>query len=357
MLLLLMLLSALFIYINRHTPEMAGFTKAVFGINISKAPDKILLDSSAQYVFARVSNDVVICGGEEIRAYGANGQLQWSLPLGVSRPVLSAAKGALLLADRDESEAVIISGGREKLSITSDGPIITARINKKGYFALVTKEKGYKGKITVYNSEGAAIYRWFSGSSDIIDVDISDDGRQMAVAALELDSQATGKVILFNLSEEKPFAENISQDNVLLRIKYARDGMVYAIGDSAALGYDAKGKEAWAVDYEGRSLTAIASAGDDEFALGLSGGVAAAYTHRGKLKGSYKTDGEIQYIDAANGVIVINRHRDIVLINSGGREIAKGVAGRDIRNAIIFPDKKHLLLLSGASAEIVKMGG
>lgn len=66
----------------------------------------------------------------------------------------------------------------------------------RGYYTECGAAEGYLGEVTVFDRGGEPVYRWYSANGYIINADVSDNGKRLAVACEE---NGRGKVHVFRL--------------------------------------------------------------------------------------------------------------------------------------------------------------
>ena len=88
------------------------------------------------------------------------------------------------------------------ISNYEDSIIMSTAINENGLFAVCTEEAGYKGSVTVYDSELTPLYKWYCASGDLICAALSRDGTLAVLTENERGSITTGKSADFILVDK-----------------------------------------------------------------------------------------------------------------------------------------------------------
>jgi hypothetical protein len=97
----------------------------------------------------------------------------------------------------------------------------------------ITRERGYKGVLTVYDESGEAEYKWYSSEEYIISADVSPRKETMAVITL---SVGGCRLIVFDLLREG--TENgsyVSTDALFYEVGYLTNNRIYALSSKKAI--------------------------------------------------------------------------------------------------------------------------
>ena len=227
------------------------------------------LDNSAGQVFA------VTAGREGQLVAATNGGIQVFSPEGMSaahelmsfkQPGVSAGERAACAYDIGAETLVVTDLEGGVTTIKPAGPVISARMNRDGWLAVVTEAPGYKGVVTVYDDACKPVYAWYSGSSYVLTAEISDD---RSLAALCVD-ETGGSVNIFKLSKEEPVGAFAAPDELFLDLCWADDDHVAVISQTRAIFLKENGSVAGAYDYNGQNLFDYSRDGSGFFTLVLS---------------------------------------------------------------------------------------
>ena len=226
------------------------------------------LDNSAGQVFA------VTAGREGQLVAATNGGIQVFSPEGMSaahelmsfkQPGSAPARAACAYDIGAETLVVTdLEGG--VTTIKPAGPVISARMNRDGWLAVVTEAPGYRAVVTVYDADGSAVYVWYSGSSYVLAADISDD---RSLAALCVD-ESGASVSFFKLSQEEPVGVFEAPGELFADIRWTDDDHLAVVGQTRAVFLKDDGSAAGSLDYNGQNLYDYACAGSGFFTLALS---------------------------------------------------------------------------------------
>lgn len=227
------------------------------------------LDNSAGQVFA------VTTGREGQLVAVTNGGLQLFDTEGMSvthelmsfkQPGVTAGEKHAAAYDIGAETLVLTDTDGNVKSLKPAGAVISARMNRDGWLAVVTEAPGYRAVVTVYDAEGSAVYVWYSGSSYVLAADISDD---RSLAALCVD-ESGASVSFFKLSQEEPVGVFEAPGELFADIRWTDDDHLAVVGQTRAVFLKDDGSAAGSLDYNGQNLYDYACAGSGFFTLALS---------------------------------------------------------------------------------------
>ncbi|MDR2606310.1 MAG: DUF5711 family protein [Oscillospiraceae bacterium] len=118
----------------------------------------------------------------------------------------------------------------------------------------ITRERGYKGVLTVYDESGEAAYKWYSSEEYIISAALSPRKETMAVLTL---SGNGCRLIVFDLVHEG--TENgsyVSTDALFYEVGYLTNSRIYALSDKKAVIADSGAEIISEYDYGEKELIA-----------------------------------------------------------------------------------------------------
>ncbi len=324
----------------------------------------ITIDSGSQTILESYKDNIIYCNNSGIYAVNQKGELEWNVPMTLNNPFLYTNEKSILVGDRGGREVNIVTNYATIDPIKTDEPIITAKINATGYFAIVTEEKGYKGRLTVYNPKGQEIYRWHSVGNNIIDVAISNDGKKIAVSVLNTSKGTVSSgLIFFYVSEEEPYAATQIEDTLITNIKFYKNNSLIAFGDNQVMEFSPQGVRKWNIDFGDKKMSTynidsdsiIAIAFESEKASLLNNkSIVELFNRDGNKIGEYESDGKINRLVVKNRQIAFYQNRKIHIINTKGEEIATLTSKKDIKDIILLKERGKILVVSRNDMDVLE---
>ena len=349
---ILLILSAYILYDNRFNPAIYNLINGIYKKEITLSPpgafDADNAGASAEY------KGGLIYYSPRGGLYSTGG---WHDGIYLSNPRISASGNYLLAFDGGASKLALYNNYNKAIELDDSGTIINARVNSAGFLALMTKEPGYRGKVTVYNNRGNELYAVFSGEKYIVDADISPDGRRLIVCMLDAaGDKLVNNILIYKIGEREPVKTLSYEDIMFFCVKYNRDGSVILIGDKSAVGLNGDGVKKWEYQYEG-TLQTYSISGNNSVALGLrqreqkivilySNGTAYTYSDS-------KMD--LKAVDInQNGVVAVSV-RSVLFLDKKGFYIKEREVSSDIKNLHISGNKMEAFLIYRGSYQKINL--
>ena len=350
---ILIVACALLLYINI---VHSAYTK---NLNLNKSAIMSVEDSG--YIFGKSGDNVITCGHEGITAIDKNGEIKWKSSFPSTTPYMAVAGKYILLADLSGNNCAVFSGAKKMTEQKLPYKIITANLNENGYYAVATKERGYKAKVTVWNNKGEQVFAWHSTKYHVLSLAVANNNRSMIVSAFDVENTDGNmfKMLHFSFGKETPTELESGKENLVANLKSV-GGRIYGVGDEALYAYGDSGRKAFSIDFGGRTLqryditdTTIALALTKTSVEGYYGGsVIETYSASGGKKGSYEVDDEITFLDMEENKILVNSPDGAYILSDNGRLYGNLTFGNEVREGLIFSGGKKLLLVNGANVNI-----
>lgn len=158
-------------------------------------------------------------------------------------PALTVGDRLALIYDRGGSSLSVVTSYSEVWNKTLDSTILSASMNPKGAFALVTNETGYRCAVTIYSHKQAMLCKWLTSQYYILTASVNHNAEAFAALCFSSTGNAMlTQVMLFHVGEEKAFATIDLQDRNVCSMKYDNSGNLFILCEDSLLVLDAQGK-------------------------------------------------------------------------------------------------------------------
>ncbi|MDD6309188.1 MAG: DUF5711 family protein [Clostridia bacterium] len=315
---------------------------------------RIEMDTSFGYTAKKYDGGVLVLGKEGLCAVTNAGRKAWQISFPVTRPILDTGDRYAIAADRGSKTAILVASGRVKERIETDESIQTASVNRQGTFALVTEERGYKGRVKVYNNAGKEIYTWHSAAQDILSAAVSEDSKLLAVSVVNTeDLSKLCTVLLFRLDAKEPTVCDVGDENLVANLIFNGRELL-AVGDESLYYFKGDGQQKFMLDYKGCDLQAYSFNKGGVLSLGFAGGAegnrAEFYDTNGKKKGSCAVKGVIEDMDTFGRYTAINTAEGLLVVDSAGRVKTERDMEIAAQQIFLCGSRNRMFIISGVSA-------
>ena len=285
-----------------------SWVKGIFSKNAPvEFADEYNFDVGRERVFAILNNSIASAGTLGIQVLDAGGSNTLRDPFRMSIPAIDAQEGRAIAFDIGGTAARVFSDTDFIASIETSSAIISASINRNGWFCVCAQESaGYKGAVTVYNSKGVEAYKVRLASGYILTAALSPDNKTLAI----LNFTDGGSCITFyNLNSEDAANTYFLPDGLIIDIMYLSGGDLLAVSKD--------------------SLITIDKNGADRELYGFSGGILSGYALTGGFIAVHLLDYGVGYNGrlvtlGVNGDIIgeLAINREIISMSTGGELLA-----------------------------------
>lgn len=312
-------------------------------------------ETGAEQVFAPVGDGTAIASSSSVQLLDADGETVFKQVVSYELPAAFGTGDRALFCDLGGTGCVLARLDGESVAVVPAGEILTASVNENGWFVLVTAEAGYKGRVSVYNSECELQYEWWSGGGYVLRAVLSPDNRTLAVLSVEKDC---GKLRFFPLDRTEARAELSFPETLYYDLYYMGD-TVCAVGEDGLLFLNDSGESCGEFRTEGEFLLDY-SFGSQSFVVVFvsgyrsgAGGTLISLDNRGRVLGRASLDRDISSLCACG--------KQLLVMTGGGLYLYDQALVRQFANETLITAKKailrpggDILLLSAYSAERFK---
>ncbi len=205
-----------------------------------------------------ISGGIALCSSSELVLYSSTARQLRSVSHGYADPGMAAGNTRICVYNRGGNELRVESRSRSLFTQTTEYPILTAAMAEGGTMAVATRSERYLAEITVYNPNFEAIYYAYLAEYYPFLMQLSDNGRQLAVCCMKVENGAFGAQLqLYDLTKEgaEGSLSVTLSDCVPLQMEYTSAGKLLVVCDSfTALYNPATGEQEARYDYGDNAL-------------------------------------------------------------------------------------------------------
>jgi hypothetical protein len=323
---------------------------------------EITINSTGSLAYEKFQKGVLIANEGTVSYHNSKNDVVWEKSAFSGSPVIKTNDRYALVSYTGTPNALLVNGP-DTIPVTGNGKIVTSCINKNGYFALVMSEEGYKNQIVVFDNNGHVIYKWHSAENYVTCVAISPDNKNMAASTIGFGGDKfTNGVMIFDFAQEKPYAGQQEEENIIMSIDYVSKKRFVVIGDKNATYYKTNGKKIRTIDYEGRKLTTydVCDGGNTVLCFSkddsaMSSSDIYSYNTRGRQAGHFETESRVLSVSCDKDEILVARERVFDVLSDKCRKKNSVQVLKDIKNSVLFDGGKKAFVISGNTGHIVKV--
>jgi len=319
--------------------------------------NEFLFDVGRDRVFADLGDFLAAAGTLGIQVLDAGGGETLRDPYRMSVPAIVRAEGRAIAFDIGGTAVRVFNRTEIITSIETSGEIISASINRNGWFCVCIQESGgYRGSVTVYDNRGAEAYRVSLASGYVLSAALSPDNKNLAVLNY---TDGGSRVTFYNLNSENADAAFDLPGGLILEIRYLLDNEVLAVTTDSLIVIDKDGESRVFFSFSGRLLGGYSLDGDFialhllDYGIGYNGWL-VSLSNDGTVCGVLGTDREIISMSVGIEYLAVLRGDGLIFYNSELIEIPQ--AGEPVytigASRVIALDSGAVLVTNDHSAVV-----
>lgn len=262
-------------------------------------------------------NSYFVLSNAFVESYNKSGNQIFLRQHGCANPVLELSSARILVYDRGGTDVKIYNYKSELFSKKLENTIITAAIGYKGNCAFATRSRGYAAQVEVVDKNFTPLFKWYSPKEMVSAVALSDDGKKLAVAAVDaVDGIYKSNLYIFTYKDAIPEAKYTFDDAFIIALHNKPDGRLSVITEDYISMVDWHKNEKKDilfpdtprfVSMEEKPATVVVSGRDDNTlennitVIGNSAEILASFDVSGIIKGA-SISGRTVYIHKENSI-------------------------------------------------------
>lgn len=202
---------------------------------------------------------LAVASGDTYSFVSGLGDSSYSIQLRYNDPAIRVSEDYVLLYDRNGTGFCVANGYAEYLNENTDSPILSASMNQKGDFVLVTDQIGYRSAVTVYDNRQRLLCQWLTAQYYVMTASVSPDGQHFAALCLGQDGMSlTTRVLYFDIGKQDPaWTVELGERQVYSMTHDKSGGLVIVCDDGAARYLDGKRTASLDFDRDLRLFSAV----------------------------------------------------------------------------------------------------
>jgi len=315
---------------------------------------KFSFDAYSDNVFEELNGGIVIVSASAYQVFDNTGEIVGRGTKAFSNPAADSGSGGAVLWSQGGKDVLMVSPNGATKAIDSENSVISASINDGGYVAVAAEQSGYKGLVTVYDPQGEAVYKWFSGSGYLIDASVNNSNTGMAALTI---SDSGSRLVAYSFGSEEEQGAYTDSENVYFDMGYIAENRICAVSDSKAVFVSGKCEYNAEYSFEGWYLRDYALEGNGYavFVLGTyrTGGETKIVTvdTNGTVKGSVEASTDVSSINVRGRYIAVSYADSVALYDSSMEELGRVDNAAGIEKALAGTGGKIIAVSANGAVE------
>lgn len=280
------------------------------------------------------------------------GVVTYTTQISYTNPVINCTNNRCILYNLGEKGFIIVSKEETLYTGESDNEILSASINDKGCYALVTKYDGYMSKLFVYDENNSQVFTYSFADYYISSVSIDSTGSRIALCGITaLNGNEISAVYVLDITKSEPIVFEEFEGEILYKVNFLGDNNCCIIGKNACYGFKVNNSEFIQTDYEGKNLTSyFINRSNNTFNVSLSRSgdgrncTILTCNSSGKVIGTNETELRITSLSAYKGRIGAVSGSFIYTFSKDGFEYCKRDVSVEPHKIVMYTRKDAYVL-------------
>ncbi|MBE7042626.1 MAG: hypothetical protein E7399_03925 [Ruminococcaceae bacterium] len=262
-----------------------------------------------------------------------------------------------LVYDRGGKTASVYYKNKELYTVSSKHDIQNAKVNDCGYLVLISDQPGYQAIVSVYNRKGKNIYKVYSGEKYVLDADIHENGKRLAISQYATSGdELMSYVAFYHLDEREPYQVSESSETVFAAIKFLKNGKLLTVGETQTAAFSSNGEEDWRYEYvDGTLQTFSVSNYGVALVLGQQNQKVVLLNNNGKIHEYIHQGGDITQITNNKSGVLFAANREVFFLNKQAYLLANLQVARDISELYLEETGKNGVIRYEAGYDKIKV--
>lgn len=231
--------------------------------------DAFQFDSSGRGGFSSLGDDLLVWSSAGIRLYSSSGVEYLNDSLSLLHPMADIRDDAAVVYDAGGTTLRVYADRAQIFSLDAEQghEILSARMGPGRTLAVVTRETGYKGVVTLYGSDFQPTMAIRISTRYVMDAIPSQDGKTIAVLTVgQSNNTFESTLALYDRAGDEAFAQCSLGNNAILDLSCS-GGVFWALGETCLSIVSTNGATNLTCDYGGAYLKDYSLGGDGYAAL------------------------------------------------------------------------------------------
>ena len=231
--------------------------------------DAFQFDSSGRGGFSSLGDDLLVWSSAGIRLYSSSGVEYLNDALSLLHPMADIRDDAAVVYDAGGTTLRVYADRAQIFSLDAEQghEILSARMGPGRTLAVVTRETGYKGVVTLYGNDFQPTMAIRISTRYVMDAIPSQDGKTIAVLTVgQSNNTFESTLALYDRAGNEAFAQCSLGNNAILDLSCS-GGVFWALGETGLSIVSTDGTANLTCDYGGAYLKDYSLGGDGYAAL------------------------------------------------------------------------------------------
>ncbi len=287
---------------------------------------------------------------KNLEFYNQVGTQVAKIELDINEAVFTKNGRYMAICEKNGSKFYLICGKEKLFENEIEGNITQINVNQSGYVSVVISNTSYKSVIDVFDKSGGEVFKTNLVSARVVDIDISQDSKYLAIAEVDLSGiliQSSIQIVSMELAKTKPLEAIVYKyeaptDKMIMNIEYQDKNKLicmYSDGieileeqNSSNLIKFEDGQLAFMTIELSNRIALVSEVSSGEYTADTSVRIINPITRKEK---NYNTRNIAKSMQASDNKIALNFGTELHIINKSGILLKKYISNTEINDIVI----------------------
>lgn len=313
-----------------------------------KDVNSLTIDTDNLSLIYAYDKSLVVYADGSINFYNTDAKQTGNIELTLSKPIADSEGNYLALADYGLQKVCLIKSNSLVWQKDIEGKISKVSVNKQGYIAVSVTGTTYESIVMLFNEKGDLLFSKYL-SNYVIDVDISEDSKYLAIA--EVDNSTilpVTKIEIVSIELASTASDNDATVNtyeadsneLLTGMKYQSKNILLCSFENYVLKMTASSFERM---YDFSDLTAYLEVNsrrgfvriDKEESSVFKSDYRLKVTNENNVEKVYIIEGSIKSLVCKDDKIALNLGKEVQFVNNNGWLVKKFVGNQEVKSVLV----------------------
>lgn len=288
-----------------------------------------------------IGSDIIVVDEKTAVVLDSAARKRNTVQLESSDSKIISKNGRALIYGNSSSVVTLISKTEVLGTVKTEKGVVTAALASDGTFAVSYPTEKVQSVLTVYDNRFGTEFQWNCSNERIAAIDLSDNGKKIAVAAIgATNAEIYTRFLIFDTGDSQPIADIKIAGTMIYKTVFTSSEKIIAIGDNKTVVYNAKGEAQGETAYAENSVSAIAADSDGNTVVCLDeyGGAQSkliVYKANGKLAGEIVVNGVPEAVDISENRVAVALGSEIIKYSFKGKELKRFQSNAAASNLVV----------------------
>ena len=235
---------------NRDNINMDNFRRLMAKIDLgisdgsSRTGESIEFDYDEDGKIAPFKDGLVYLTPSKLTIMDNRGTRFFSVNTGFTAPEVLTTDRFVVTYDRGGNRILVTNSFAVVFEKTTDHPILSVSMNKKGYLAVITQSDRYKNTLLVFDHNFEEVFTWNSTDRYLLSAEISPDNQSVALSCYNTSGEtAQAELVCVRTDQEEIYWSVPLEEGLPLKIAYKSAGDLAVLQANSLSFYNAKGEK------------------------------------------------------------------------------------------------------------------